>query len=140
MSIWDPKETLESIGGSDRKSGKRSSKVAEALREELSILLLDKVGDARLHCASISRVEVTGDLSLARIFYTVIGNQKEIREAEKGFARACGFMRSHIAKCLNLRFTPVLEFRYDTVMEKVAELDEIFREINDERKSRDEDS
>jgi len=140
MSIWNPKETIESIGGGDKPGGKRSSKVAEAIREELSILLLEKVGDSRLHCASISRVEVTGDLSLARIFFTVSGSQKEVRGAEKGFARASGFMRSHIAKCLNLRFTPVLEFRYDTVMEKVAELDEIFREINDERKSRGEDS
>ena len=49
-------------------------------------------------------------------------------------------MRSHIAKTLNLRFTPALMFRYDNVMEKVAELDEIFQEIANERKSDKDDS
>jgi ribosome-binding factor A len=49
-------------------------------------------------------------------------------------------MRSHIAKTLNLRFTPALQFKYDKVVEKVAELEEIFQEIANERKSRDADS
>ncbi len=75
---------------------------------------------------SISRVEVPDDLSLARIFFTVHGGKKEVREAGVGLERAKGFMRSHIAKTLNLRFTPALQFRYDNVVEKVAELDEIF--------------
>jgi ribosome-binding factor A len=49
-------------------------------------------------------------------------------------------MRSHIAKTLNLRFTPALQFRYDNVVEKVAELDQIFQEIANERKSPEDDS
>lgn len=140
MSIWDPKETLESIGGSNKRESKRANRVAEAIREELSILLLSKVRDSRLSAASISRVEVTGDLSQATIFYTVSGSKKDVRDAEKGFSRATGFMRSHLAKCLNLRFTPALKFRYDTVVDKVAELEEIFQEIDNERKFRSEDS
>jgi ribosome-binding factor A len=133
LSVLDPKKILDSIGVGNKNEQKRSSRVAEAIRTELSMLLVSKVGDQRLHGCSISRVDVTDDLSLAKIYFTVFGDAKETREAEKGFQRATGFMRSHIAKTLNLRFTPALQFHYDNVAEKVAELDEIFKEIADER-------
>lgn len=133
MSIWDPKQTLDSIGVGDRNEQKRSSRVAEAIKNELATLLISKVADPRLQSASISRVEVSDDLSLARIYFTVIGSKKDIREAGKGFQRASGFMRSHLAKTLNLRFTPALQFRHDDAADKVAELDEIFRQIANER-------
>lgn len=140
MSIWDPKETLESIGLGGEKGLKRSKRVAEAIRNELAELLLTKVRDPRLSQANISRVEVRDDLSLARIFFTVFGDKKEIAQAQIGFEKATGFMRSHIAKTLNLRFTPALQFRYDTVADKVAELDDIFQEIADEKKASERDS
>lgn len=137
MAGWDPKKTLDSIG-IGKKGRKRSSKVAEAIRNELSILLVGKVQDPRLLNLSISRVEVTDDLSLARIFFTVLGDEKAAKEAAEGLQRARGFMRTHIARTLNLRFTPDLQFRYDDVVGKVAELEEIFQEIANERKTRDE--
>lgn len=137
MAGWDPKKTLDSIG-IGKKGRKRSSKVAEAIRNELSILLIGKVQDPRLLNLSISRVEVTDDLSLARIFFTVLGDEKAAKEAAEGLQRARGFMRTHIARTLNLRFTPDLQFRYDDVVGKVAELEEIFQEIANERKTRDE--
>ncbi len=140
MASWDPKQTLDSIGIGGKNEQKRSSRVAEAIRNELSTLLISKVRDPRLEGVSISRVEVPDDLSLARIYFTVMGGKKEIKEAGIGLERAKGFMRSHIAKTLNLRFTPALFFRYDTVVEKVAELDEIFQEIANERKSERDDS
>ncbi len=137
-SIWDPKQTLEEIGlGRERREvqgGKRSDKVGRTILQELSTLLVEKVSDPRLQSVSISRVEVTGDLGLAKIFYTVQGGKKAVSEAAKGFKRAAGFMRSHIAHTINLRFTPVLQFHYDHTAEKVAELEEIFQEIAEERK------
>lgn len=139
MAVWDPKKTLDSIGVG-KKERKRSVKVAEAMRHELSILLVGKVQDPRLQHLTISRVEVTDDLSQALIFFTVLGDAKAAEAAAEALQRAKGFMRSHIARTLNLRFTPELRFRYDEVVGKVAELEEIFQEIADERKSRDENS
>jgi ribosome-binding factor A len=140
VASWDPKQTLDSIGIGGKNEQKRSSRVAEAIRNELSTLLISKVRDPRLLNVHISRVEVPDDLSLARIFFTVLGGKKEIKEAGIGLERAKGFMRSHIAKTLNLRFTPALLFRYDSIVEKVAELDGIFQEIANERKSQEDDS
>jgi len=136
VSIWDPKKTLESLGGSE-KLPNRASRIGEAIREELSILLISGVQDPRLAGLSISRVEVAGDLSLAKIFYTNRGDKKE---AETALRKAKGFMRSHIAKTLNLRFTPDLQFRYDDTIAQVEELEKIFQEIADERQTREPDS
>lgn len=140
MSIWDPKQTLDAIGGLGKKDNKRSARVAEAVRIEIAGLLISKVADPRLQSASISRVEVTEDLSLARIFFTVFGGDKEKAAAQKGFERASGFMRSHLAKELNLRFTPALQFRYDDKADKVSELEEIFQEIANEKNASRDDS
>lgn len=136
VKTWDPKKTLDSIGVGGKNEQKRSSRVAEAIRNELAMLVISKVQDPRLHNINISRVEVNDDLSLAQIFFTVLGDSQEVKGAEMGLQRAKGFMRSHIARTLNLRFTPDLHFRYDDVVEKVSLLEEIFQEIANERESR----
>ncbi|PIE73221.1 MAG: ribosome-binding factor A [Deltaproteobacteria bacterium] len=133
MSEWSPKQILESIGAARDETKKRPRRVAVAIRQELSVLLVGKTGDPRLRGVSVSRVEVTDDVSLARVFFTVPGGARQRREAEKGFRRAAGFFRSHIAEALNLKFTPQLQFFYDDTADKVAELEAIFREIADER-------
>jgi ribosome-binding factor A len=137
VTVWDPKQTLDSIGLGAKEERKRSAKVADAIRVELATLLVSKVRDPNLQGVSISRVDVTDDLSIARIYFTVLDNQKGVKSAGKGLERAKGFMRSHIAKALNLRFTPALQFRYDETAQKVEELDTIFQEIANERKVRD---
>lgn len=132
----DPKQTFENIGVGGKRELKRSGRVAEAIREELAGLLVAKVQDPRLQGLAISRVEVSDDLSLARLFYTLRGGRAQAKEAEQGLRSAKGFMRSYLAKTLNLRFTPDLTFRYDDVAEKVAGLEELFQEIANERDSR----
>ena len=132
----DPKKTFDSIGVGGKREQKRSERVAEAIREELASLLVQKVQDPRLQGLALSRVEVSDDLSLARLFYTLRGGQEKAKEAEQGLRSAKGFLRSHIAKTLNLRFTPDLTFRYDDVADKVAGLEELFQEIANERDSR----
>jgi ribosome-binding factor A len=140
VKVWDPKKTLHSIGAGEERKKKRSTRVAQAIQNELAVLLVGKIQDPRLKDLSITRVEVSEDLSIARIFFSIIGDHSNIKLAKKGLMQAKGFLRSHIAKTINLRFTPDLDFRYDDIGEKVAELEEIFQEIADERNSREDDS
>ena len=136
MCAWDPKETLESIG-LGKTEQKRATRVADVIRHEISVLLLNKVRDPKINQVYVSRVEVSDDLKYAKIFFTVLGGKKEIRNAETGLQRAKGFMRSHLAKTLNLRYTPALQFRYDETAEKVEEMEKLFQEIAQERKDND---
>jgi ribosome-binding factor A len=132
MADWSPKDTLDSIG-LGRDGQKRCHRVAEAIRNELALLLLREVRDTKISKVTISKVEVTDDLKYARIYYTVLGKGTVIEEAERGLQRAKGFMRSHIAKTLNMRYTPELQFRYDKSAEKVEEIEKLFQEIAGER-------
>jgi ribosome-binding factor A len=132
MVQWDPKGTLDSIG-LGRSDQKRSVRVADAIRNELALLLLHKVRDPKIGSVTVSRVEVTDDLKYAKIYYTVLGEGKIVKEAEAGLQRARGFMRSHLAKTLNMRYTPELQFRYDMTAEKVKEIEELFQEIAGEK-------
>ena len=132
MVHWDPKGTLDSIG-LGRSEQKRSTRVADAIRNELAILLLNKVRDPKISSVTITRAEVSDDLKYARIFFTVFGEGQSVKEAEKGLQRARGFMRSHLAKTLNMRYTPDLQFRYDKTAEKVKEIETLLQEIAGEK-------
>lgn len=140
MSIWDPKETLDSIGLGKRTEVKRSMRVADAMRNELSVLLLEKIRDPKLQNVSISRVSVTDDLKIAKIYFTIFGERKNIKAVGKAFASAKGFIRTHFAKTFNMRFTPDLQFYYDKTAEKVEEIENILQEIAEERKQHGDDS
>ena len=130
--MWDPKETIESVGLGKRER-KRSTRVAEVIQMELSLFFLQKVRDQKLSDVTISRVDVTDDLKNARIFYTVSGGEKTRKQASNALKNATGFVRSHLAKILNLRYTPALKFIYDAKAEKVREIESLLDEISSER-------
>ncbi|MDP3479870.1 MAG: 30S ribosome-binding factor RbfA [Desulfoprunum sp.] len=115
-------------------------RVSDVIRKELAILLLTKVRDQKLATVNITRVEVADDLKYARVFFTVLGDHKAIKAAEAAFDRAKGFMRSHLAKTLNMRYTPSLQFRFDEIAEKVEHIENIFQEIANEGKTGEENS
>lgn len=125
--------TLPGLG---KPESSRPKRVAEAIRNELSILLLQRVRDPGLRDVTITRVEVTADIKLARIYFSV-GGTGEAAQAEKGLARAKGFFRSQIARLLNLRYTPELVFYHDASYEENERLEKLFRQIAEERKTDD---
>lgn len=131
--MWDPKETIESVGLGKRER-KRSERVGDAVQKELSILFLQKVRDEKISDVTVTNVRVTDDLKEARIFYTTHGDEKERKKTAVALRGASGFVRSHLAKVLNLRFTPSIRFEYDSKADKVEELDQIFADIARERK------
>ena len=120
------------LPGLGRPESSRPKRVAEAIKNELSILLLQKVSDPRLSAALISRVVVTPDLKQAKIYFTVPARIPS-GPTLKGMNRAKGFFRSHLAKILNLRYTPELLFVYDNLNEEVDRIETLFREIEKER-------
>ena len=125
--------TLPGLG---RPKSTRPERVAEAIQHELSLLLLQKVRDARISQVTISKVQMTPDLRQAKIYFLVPKGVSSTK-ALKGMERARGFFRSALAKAMNLRHTPELVFFYDHQNEEIERLDEIFAQINQERKAED---
>ena len=137
--MWDPKETIESVG-LGKQERKRSTRVAEAIQMELSLFFLQKVRDKQLTDVSISRVDVTDDLKSAHIFYTITGGETARNKTSASLKNATGFVRSHLAKILNLRYTPALKFIYDLKAEKVREIESLLDEIASEKNRSESDS
>lgn len=124
------------LPGLGRPESSRPKRVAEAIKHQLSILLVQKVADRRLAQVSISNVVIAPDLKYAKIYY-ILPSGSDLSSVRKGLERAKGFFRSHLAKTLNLRYTPELVFFYDSRYEEVNRLDDLFREIEQGRKSDD---
>jgi len=123
--------TLPGLG---RPKSSRPQRVAEAIQHELSLLLLHKVRDARISRVTISKVQMSPDLKRAKVYFLV---PKEVSAAKvtKGMEGARGFFRSHLARKINLRYTPDLVFFYDHQNEEIERLDELFAQIHQERKA-----
>lgn len=117
---------------------KRSKRVAERAREELA-LLLRTLSDPRLHGVVVTRVEVTDDLSFARVFfrkYEVGSNgasEAERKTILRGFDAASGRIRRDVARALGLRVAPTFRFLYDEGIDAQHRIEELLREIATER-------
>jgi len=98
------------------------------------MLLLVKIKDQRLLGVNITKVEVTPDMRTAFVYFGC-SQETPLKTVEAGLNSSRGFMRSYLAKTLNLRYMPELLFKYDLSAARQAEMDQILREIANERQS-----
>lgn len=96
----------------------RPQRLAEAIRETLSELLLRESKDPRLHGVVISAVELSGDLKQARAFFSVYGDEERERQALDGLHQAKAFLRRQLGRRMRLHNPPDLEFRRDRGYER----------------------
>ena len=104
----------------------RTAKLGNVIQREItSLLQRGKLKDPRVHeLTTITGVDVTGDLSQARVYFTVLGDEAAIEETGRGLTAASGFLQRHLGKVLTVRQVPALSFRYDA---SVAQGDRIER-------------
>lgn len=94
---------------------KRSDRVADALQRELAVLLRDEVGDPRVRMVNITAVEPSRDLATAKVFVNFVAPlaADELKVSMAALKGAVGFLRTALAKRMQLRITPKLTFVYD---------------------------
>ena len=85
--------------------------------------------DPRVTGVTVTRVEVAGDLRRARVFVSLMGDEKTQRLSEHGLKNATGFLQHRIARKLDLRYTPVLEIVVDDSVKKSLEMSRLLREV-----------
>ena len=112
----------------------RQQRVSDAIREEIASSIIHDVKDPRVKgLITVTKVEVTGDLRLARIYVSII-NQTEDKnfkpdEVLKGLRHAVGFFKARLGKNANLRHIPDLEFKADEGMDYSEKIEQILKEI-----------
>lgn len=111
-------------------STKRRGRAAEMIKDTLAVAL-SQAADPRLNAVNVTDVEVNQDMSAAKIWYYVAGDEAEAREeAEAGLKHAQGFLRTQIAEALDLRRAPVLTFHYDQSVERASRVLDILDELD----------
>ena len=111
----------------------RQEKLGELIAVELSELLRTRVKDPRVGFASITHVDVSGDLRHAKIHISVLGTEEEQAATIRALKHATGFLRHELASRLVLRYMPELVFKLDTSIEKGSRILELIRQIEDEK-------
>lgn len=91
----------------------RAKQVGEQMKKELSEIISRKIKDPRVGFVTVTDVEVTGDLQQAKVFISVLGDDKQKEESFIGLTKAKGFIRSEIGRRIRLRKTPEILFEFD---------------------------
>lgn len=103
--------------------------MAEAIKEEVSLIIQKEVKDPRIGFLTVTAVELSNDLRHAKIFISVYGGQEEKSKALKGLQSATRFIRREVGRRVKLRYTPEIIFKWDESVEKGAHIDDLLRQI-----------
>ena len=110
----------------------RPRKVADLIQRELSGLLRRELRDPRVGMVTLTAVDVSPDLSHAKIFFTILEKEKQ-NETTNALQRAAGFLRSQLAHRIKLYATPELRFVYDQSIERGAQLAQLIDSVRPKR-------
>jgi ribosome-binding factor A len=102
----------------------------------LSTLIQRELRDPDLGFLTLTAVRLTGDRSIARVYYTVLGDENQGALTRKALARSAGFLRSHLAKHLRMKRVPELQFFPDSTLEEGNRIEELFARIHAEEAAR----
>lgn len=108
---------------------RRQRRVAELIHRELSLLLMREARDPRLAGVTITEVRVSPDLMVARIYFSVLGEPGQDKEALAALDRANGYLRTQLAGQVRLRSVPELIFELDTSAAYGQRIDELLAQI-----------
>lgn len=111
--------------------GHRPDRVGDQIRKEITELLGREVHDPGIGFVTVTRVQVTADLQLARVFYTTLGTEAQRRDTVRGLTRATPFLRHQVGERLRLRRVPMLQFVFDKSVEAQDRVEQLLREIHE---------
>jgi ribosome-binding factor A len=110
--------------------GKRSEKVADLIQKEISQLLVKSIKDPRIGFVTITRVAVSEDCRVAKVYFSVAGTLAERESSVKGLDSAKGYVRRELGRRLRLRYTPEIIFQFDPSIEYAIHMEELIQSIH----------
>ncbi|MBO8137048.1 MAG: 30S ribosome-binding factor RbfA [Desulfotomaculum sp.] len=107
----------------------RAGRLAEEIKKEVSIIIQHELKDPRIGFASVTAVEVSSDLRHAKVYVSVLGNEKQAHDTLAALKKAQGFIRTNLGRRIKVRYTPELNFVLDNsishgvnIMKKLKEV------------------
>ena len=98
-------------------TSRRPQRIGDQIQKEISFILSRGLKDPRIGFVTITGVEMTPDLHLARVYYSVLGDDAARRNTERGLKKAIPFLRHELGQKIRLRYVPDLMFIFDTTLD-----------------------
>ena len=108
---------------------KRTERINEQLRQEISILVRDEVRDPRVGMATVTAVETSPELDHAKVYINVLGDEEHKAAVLEGLRSAAPFVRGQLGRRLHMRRIPELHFEIDRVVEEATRIESLLREV-----------
>lgn len=109
----------------------RPERLAEAIKQEISDVLRDEMKDPRIGFVTITRVVVSNDLRYAKIYVSVMGEEKQKNESAQALQRAKGFIRSELGRRIRLRHVPEISFVLDESIDHGIKVLDLLNKVKD---------
>ena len=109
----------------------RMRRVDEAIRQVIGDAMAGELKDPRVGFVTVTDVRTSADLSHARVYVSVLGDEQQRRASLEGLRSAHGFLQRQLAGELHLKRTPTLEFSYDDTTDRALRVDALLAEIED---------
>lgn len=113
----------------------RAGRVGEQIKKEISQLIQYQVKDPRIGFVTVTGVNVSGDLSQALVYISIMGSEEEMTNTFLALEKAKGFLRSEIGKRIRLRHTPDLIFKIDESIAYGSKIEKLLQEIKGQDES-----
>ncbi len=110
-------------------SSRRTLKAASAIREVVSMAILTQLRDPRVKDVTVTKVEVAGDMRSAKVYVSIMGDEKKQQLCLNGLRRSAGFLQSCIKDRIDTRYIPKLEFEIDKGVKQSLEVSRILKEV-----------
>ena len=111
----------------------RVEKLQELMKQEISDIIFHELKDPRIGFVTVTSVACTEDLREAKIYVSVMGDEKKARDTLNGLNSSLGFVRREIGKRIRLRFTPEIGFALDTSLSYSDHIQRLLNEIHEDR-------
>lgn len=109
-------------------ASRRTLKAAEAIREVVAMSILTDLKDPRVVGSTITKVEVSADMRQAKVFFMILGGEGKERNALRGLQSSAGFLQQKVARRIDARYTPTLQFAVDEGVKNLMEVSRILAE------------
>ncbi|ADO56114.1 30S ribosome-binding factor RbfA [Paenibacillus polymyxa] len=112
----------------------RTGRVGEQIKKELSLLIQTELKDPRIGFITVTGVDVTNDLSQAKVYLSVLGDEEQKTSSLKALDKANGYLRSELGKRIRLRHIPELIFKIDESIAYGSRIEKLLSDIDKDEK------
>ena len=117
----------------------RVQRLQEQIKKELGVLLQQELKDPGIGFTTVTGVELSGDLKFAKVYISVMGDASQEEVALSALKRAQGFLRSELGRRIPMRHIPELLFKLDHSLDYGMRIEQMLKEIKDEKEGQTED-